>query len=81
MISVTAGKPDSAVRCAGCGRALSEDEIALTKKLINRGAVSFYCLSCLGARLQVTEAILRRKIQEFRAMGCTLFPAKAEESE
>lgn len=59
--------------CFQCGRPLELDEIALTKKMINRGATRFFCLSCLAAHFDVTEDILREKIREFREMGCTLF--------
>jgi hypothetical protein len=59
--------------CIQCARTLSNDEIALTKKLINRGSTSFLCLSCLAKEFQVSEDLLREKIEQFRAMGCTLF--------
>ena len=59
--------------CLQCGRLLEADEIALTKKLINRGASHFFCLSCLAARFEASEDDLRAKIREFREMGCTLF--------
>lgn len=59
--------------CAECGRSLVPDEIALTKKLVNRGTTTYYCLSCLARHFEVTEAVLVEKIQEFREMGCTLF--------
>ena len=59
--------------CIQCGRPLEADEIALTKKIINRGAVRFLCLSCLARRFDVSEDNLREKIREFRDMGCTLF--------
>ncbi len=60
-------------RCAGCGAALTGDETALTRKLVNRGTTAFFCLSCLAEHFQVSEEILRQKISQFRAMGCTLF--------
>ena len=59
--------------CAECGRVLTKDEIGLTKKLVNRGAVSFLCLTCLARRFGVSEALLKDKIDQFRQMGCTLF--------
>ena len=62
------------MNCVTCGRPLTADEIAVTKKLINRGAVTFFCLPCLARRFDVPEDALRDKIQEFREMGCTLFP-------
>ncbi len=56
-----------------CGAILERDEIALTRKMINRGAEKFLCLRCLSDHFQVNDEILRQKIIEFKAMGCTLF--------
>ena len=61
------------LRCVRCGAPLVKDDIAMTRKMINRGAESFYCLSCLADHFELTEDILREKIREFKAMGCTLF--------
>ena len=61
------------VRCARCGAVLQKDDIALTRKMINRGADRFLCISCLADHFELTEAVLREKIREFKAMGCTLF--------
>jgi len=63
---------DSVV-CSRCSAPLSRNEIGLTRKLINRGATSFYCLSCLADHFQVPVQVLEEKIREFREMGCTLF--------
>ena len=60
-------------RCAACGRVLEPDEIALTRKIINRGASRFFCITCLAEHFQVSEDVLREKIVQFREMGCTLF--------
>ena len=65
------------MNCVTCGRPLTADEIAVTKKLINRGAASFYCVDCLAAYFAVTSADIRERIAYFRASGCTLF--KSEE--
>ena len=59
--------------CMQCRRPLQRVEIALTKKLINRGAVSYLCLQCLSRKFGVTEDMLLQKAAEFREMGCTLF--------
>ena len=59
--------------CIRCGAPLTRDEIGLTKKLINRGTVEYLCYHCLAAHFQVTVDDLRRKVEEFREMGCTLF--------
>ena len=61
------------LRCVRCGALLVKDDIAMTRKMINRGAETFYCLPCLADHFELTEDILREKIKEFRAMGCTLF--------
>lgn len=60
-------------KCCVCGRALTHDEIALTKKLVNRGARAFLCISCLAAKFEASEDELREKIVQFKEMGCTLF--------
>ena len=62
--------------CKNCGRNLSGDEIGLTKKMINRGATEYMCLTCLSAFFGCTETLLVRKIEEFKSMGCMLFSKK-----
>ncbi len=59
--------------CRACGRTLTRDEIGMTKKMVNRGAQEFFCMDCLAAYHQVPAENLYRKLEEFRAMGCTLF--------
>ncbi len=63
--------------CHACGQPLHPDEIGLTKKLINRGTSTFYCIGCLSRHFQVAPEYLQRKIEEFREMGCVLFAPKA----
>ena len=50
--------------CMQCHRALQNVEIALTKKLINRGATRFLCLNCLGKKFGVSEETLLQKAKE-----------------
>lgn len=60
--------------CYVCGKKqLSKNEIGLTKKLINKKTVSFYCIDCLADYLEVTTEELEAKIEEFKEEGCTLF--------
>ncbi|MBO2516513.1 MAG: hypothetical protein CW338_04435 [Clostridiales bacterium] len=63
-------------RCRTCGAPLSADEIAVTKKLINRGATEYMCVSCLARWFEVKEDDIRERIEYFRASGCTLFEKK-----
>lgn len=59
--------------CIKCQKTLTSDEIGLHKKLVNRGATEYLCMQCLAERFNVSEEFLKRKIQEFRMQGCTLF--------
>ncbi|WP_034500788.1 hypothetical protein [Butyrivibrio hungatei] len=59
--------------CYVCGKDISKNEVGLTKKLINKNAKDFYCLSCLAEYLEVTEEELKDKIEEFKDEGCSLF--------
>jgi len=60
-------------RCFRCGRALTWDEIAVTKKLVNRGSTEYYCVNCLAAYFEVTPEEILERIAYFKKMGCTLF--------
>lgn len=60
-------------RCRYCGAALCADEIALTKKLVDRTATEFACLDCLAAFFGCSAERLRQKIEQFRRNGCRLF--------
>lgn len=62
--------------CCQCGQPVTPDEIGLTKKLINRGATKWLCFPCLSRRFDVPVAVLMRKVEEFREMGCLLFAPK-----
>ena len=61
-------------KCYVCGKTpLTKNEIGLTKKLISKKALSFYCIDCLAEYLEVTSEELEAKIEEFKEEGCTLF--------
>ena len=60
--------------CYVCGKEnLSKDEIGLTKKLIDKKTMNFYCIDCLAEYLEVTTEELLDKIEEFKEEGCSLF--------
>lgn len=59
--------------CIKCGKELSNDEIALHKKLVNRGATEHMCIGCCARYFSVTEELLREKIVMFKKAGCQLF--------
>ena len=59
--------------CCRCGKIVTPDEVAITKKLINRGATAYFCVPCLAAYFEVTPEVIEERIAYFRAVGCTLF--------
>jgi biotin operon repressor len=60
--------------CYCCKKeALSKNEIALTKKLLDKDSKRFYCLDCLAEYLEVDTEFLLAKIEEFKEQGCDLF--------
>ena len=59
--------------CRHCQRPLTKDEVALTRKLVNRGATEFYCITCLARHYEVTEETLWERAEYWKKNGCTLF--------
>ena len=66
--------------CVSCGRPVTRDEIAVTKKLINRGAAKFFCVPCLAAYFEVKEEDILERIRYFKQTGCTLFTHEPDAS-
>ena len=65
-------------KCIACGREVTNDEAGMTKKLINRGTIRYYCMDCLAKYFEVPVKNLYDKLEEFREAGCTLFAPKAK---
>ena len=59
--------------CRKCGRVITHDEAAVTKKLINRGTTSYYCAGCLADAFDVRTEDIWEKIKYYKEIGCTLF--------
>lgn len=60
-------------KCLKCEKKLSFNEIGLYRKMVNRGAEEFLCISCLAEKFKISEDDLQKKIEYFRKSGCTLF--------
>ena len=59
--------------CKNCRKELLNDEIAIYKRLINRGAVEFLCIECLAKHMEVEVSDIKEKIVHFKKIGCALF--------
>lgn len=66
-------------QCMVCGRTLTENEIGLYLRMVNRAATEFLCKSCLAEKFSCEEERLDQKIWQFRSSGCTLFPPLSPE--
>ena len=62
-----------ATRCEVCGRTLTQNDVGIHKRLVNRGAVTFRCRHCLAVDFDCDVARIDAQIRRFRATGCQLF--------
>ena len=60
-------------KCKQCGRILTKDEIGLHKKLITAALPHIFALTAAANILRFPSHFFKKKIEEFKAMGCTLF--------
>lgn len=60
-------------RCKKCGKILTGDEIAVYRKLVNRGAQEYLCMDCLARYFNCPRKLIEDKIVYFKRTGCTLF--------
>lgn len=61
------------MNCHACGRTLTRDEIAITRKMVNRGSEVFWCADCLAADFKMPVTEIFALMERFRAAGCSLF--------
>ena len=59
--------------CMCCNKKLKKDDIALSMKYYGRQIEKFKCKKCLSKDLNVPTKVLKEKIKEFKADGCSLF--------
>ena len=60
-------------KCKACNADLKNDWIALHRKLLDKDAKEYYCISCLADTFGCDVEDLEVKIEEFKEEGCTLF--------
>lgn len=63
------------MNCKKCGKKdLSGDELAIYRKLVNRGATEFLCIDCLAEYFNCDRKEIEDRIKYYRESGsCTLF--------
>ncbi len=61
------------MNCANCNGKISSEDVALTMKMINRGATTYYCKKCLAEKFSTTEEKIDELIEVWKKQGCTLF--------
>ncbi len=59
--------------CCKCASPICKDEIAITKRLINRGATQCYCTACLAEAFGIHPEDIERSTRYYKEIGCTLF--------
>lgn len=59
--------------CIQCKKALSNDEVAIYRRLIYRDAEEYMCRECLAKYLGVPTAVIDARIAYYKKIGCTLF--------
>ena len=65
--------------CAGCGCALTGDDVGATRKFVDRNATEMFCVACLAEKLKCTEPFLRERIAFLKNNNCSFFPKEPEE--
>lgn len=63
------------MNCKKCGKEnLSGDELAIYRKLVDRGATEFLCIDCLAEFFGCDRKDIEDRIKYYRDSGeCTLF--------
>ena len=59
--------------CVLCGAKLTRDEIGLYKKLVNRGATTFHCKTCLCEEFHMTPKQADEHDRELPGAGMCAF--------
>ncbi|MEG2597049.1 MAG: hypothetical protein RR977_01375 [Oscillospiraceae bacterium] len=49
--------------------------MAIYKRMVNRAATEYLCMTCFAEEFHVEESLIHEKIKQFKKMGCILFSA------
>ncbi|EKQ56610.1 MULTISPECIES: hypothetical protein [unclassified Clostridium] len=59
--------------CKECNKILETDEVAIYRRLVQRGATEYLCIDCLSKHFKCSRDLIIERIIHFREIGCTLF--------
>lgn len=59
--------------CKECGKEVLPIDMSLTKLLINRGTLKYYCKKCLSEKFNISEKMLDDLVEYKKKQGCSLF--------
>jgi len=59
--------------CHHCRKSLSTNEIGISLRLLGKDGKRMLCRDCLALALNVTPAVIDKKIDQYKKMGCPLF--------
>lgn len=60
-------------RCLCCNAKLKKDDIAFSMKLYGREITEYKCVKCISKELGIKQKDIKKKIKDFKSLGCTLF--------
>lgn len=60
-------------QCQTCNRELTTNEIGISMRLLGKDGKRLLCRQCLAQELNVDIAVIEKKIQQYKKMGCPLF--------
>ena len=60
-------------QCHVCKHELSTNEIGISYRLLGKDGKRLLCRHCLAQELNVDTAVIDKKIDQYKKMGCPLF--------
>lgn len=63
----------SSEKCRKCGADVDSNTVGLNYKMVNRATEEFLCIDCLSEYYRVDKEDLKKVIERYKKLGCTLF--------